>query len=284
MLKVAKNYTDKVLNSFGFTITRIDQNGKLADLRTITTDPVEAYYLAKGKPFLLNVPIEQCTSIEFSCANKHNPFVQTLINYSKGLCTTYQGSPLQHFYNSWHPGTSQQYFKEGKELAPPWDLGFKKEINLAEARLNRNDFVEAQRELGFSKSNIYGHINRGPVSEAFGQITFNRFVKIYNSVKERGYLPEKIKSGHIKGAVFIKAGDYRVTISSGKHRITALQALGYTHIPVQFGPPRFPVLVRREDAEQWPNVKAGYYTREEALQVFDSKFKLEHPSGWYLSD
>lgn len=210
MIRIAKNYTEKIFSKFGFTVSRLDKSGKVTDLSDITSNPIEAYYCSGGKPFVMNIPIEKCHAIEFSGANKDNPYLQTLLMYSKGLCTTYNTSPLHDFYDSWQPGTTKQFYKDGKELAPPWHSGYKKEINLAEARLKRNDFVQVRKELGITDKNISGHISRGPVSESFGQITFNRFIKIYDSIKAISYQPEKMNSGHIKGTFFVTQNDYRV--------------------------------------------------------------------------
>lgn len=280
MLRIARDYANSALSTFGLKIIRNDQLDGLLDLRENGIDPVEAYYHSQGRPFLMHIPIEKCFSIDFSCATSDNPFVQTLIAFRDGLCKSYRDSPLKDFYARWQPSASNYVDGNNKELAPPWDYGLKRDINLASARLVRNDFIKIRNELKISSTNIYGHISRGPVSDEFGEITFARLIKIYNSIKAYGYQPDKMKAEHISGSFFIHKDDYRVAISRGKHRITALQALGYKMIPIQFGPPKFPVIVRREEVDSWPNVRAGFYTKEAALKVFDKRFMTEHPSNW----
>lgn len=239
--------------------------------------PIEAFYRSKGKEFILNVPISKCFSIEFSGSNPNNPFVKSLQCYENKTCSSYLSSPLKDFYSHWQPTNAVHYDNLERELAPPWDFGIKSHVNLSEGRHNRKDFIRVSRELKLTEAEIQGHISRGPVSDAFGEITFNRLVKIYNSIKINGYTPDKVKAGHMRGLLFTKDNDYRVTISSGKHRISALIALGYSHVPIQFRP----IIIRREDVDSWPNVQAGYYTRELALTLFDRRFSDEHPSKWF---
>lgn len=280
MLKIASQYTNTVLHKFGLELKRKGQSSKIVDLRGITCNPVEAYYLSKGRPFLMSIPLDKCFYIDFPGSDKKNPFVMTLTAYKNGTCTCFLDSPLKSFYDRWQPEKPAYYDSNNKEVAPPWDFGLKRDINLSEARLKRKDFVRVKKELGITDNQIYGHISRGPVSDGFGEITFNRLVKVYNSIQRHGYKPDQMGSNHIRASFFLNRHDYRVSISSGKHRITALQALGYESVPILFGPPKFPVIIRRDEVEYWPNVLAGYYTKEQALEVFDKRFKQEHPSYW----
>jgi hypothetical protein len=280
MLKIYRHYTNKLLHRFGLEINRRKPTDVLLDLRRHPINPIEAYYRSQGRPFVLNIPLTKCFSIDFSGANTNNPFVKTLLAYEKGACNAYRESPLMDFYEKWQPTHTTYFDKDNREIAPPWDYGLKRSINLTEARLKRKNFQSIRKQLKLTESGIFGHINRGPVSEEFGEITFQRLVKIYNSIKEKGYLPESSLDGHIRACLYVTENDYRVSISCGKHRMAALQALGYQEVPVQFGPPQFPVIIRRDEVDNWPNVRAGYYTREEALSLFDHKFLDAHPSGW----
>ncbi|WP_148561730.1 hypothetical protein [Pontibacter korlensis] len=280
MLKTSSYYANMFLNSFGLELNRSTLSNVLFDLSGTSIDPVEALYRSKGRPFVMDIPISKCFSIDFSGSNPNNPFVQTLIAYDQGNCTSYKGSPLEDYYNKWQPANAVALDKHGRELAPPWDYGPKKSSNLPEARLNRKGFLKVKKELHITEKNLFGHISRGPVSEGFGEITFNRLVQIYNSIKRNGYRPDEMSAGHIQASFFVDGRDYRVSVSSGKHRVTALQALGYEKVPIQFGPPKFPVMIRRDEVDSWPNVRLGHYTKEEALRLFDKKFQDIHPSNW----
>jgi hypothetical protein len=280
MLKITRNHLNALLAKTGFALVKNGHINQSLDLRGSDIDPIEAHYLSNGHPFIMDIPIEKCFAIDFSGTNKNNPFVHTLLAYKKGLCKTYSDSPLKDYYDTWQPSNPTKKDERNLELAPPWNYGVRKESNLTASRLNRKDFVKIRKELGLSDKEISGHIGRGPVSKGFGEVTFNRLVKLYDSIEKFGYKPDEMRSGHITASFFIHGNDYRASISSGKHRITALQALGYKKIPIQFGPPKFPVIIRRSEVDKWPNVKAGYYSKLEALRLFDKKFSDEHPSKW----
>ncbi|MBS9522523.1 hypothetical protein KIH41_07085 [Litoribacter ruber] len=276
MKEAIKNVVNDLLKPLGFSLEKIENNRKTVDLRTEVKNPLEGYYWTCGAPFVMNVKIKRCFSIEFPGSAEYNPFVETLKKYGEGQCADYVGSPMEDFYEKWQPGKADGFYKNGKELAPPWDQGYKSSKNLSDARLKRNDFVKAQSELG-EVGEIKGHLKKGPVSLGFGKITFQRFIKIYNSIRHNGYQPEKLGSGHINGRLYVRDGkDYRVAISAGKHRVAVLQALGYSKIPVKLST----VIIKREDVDFWPNVRNGNYSKEDALAYFDRIFDNEHPSLW----
>jgi hypothetical protein len=274
MVKYFKKYLDKILLPLGLKIEKV-KSKEVVDLRGLTDNPVEACYMAQGRKFLMDIPIEKCRSIGFSCANPHNPFVNSLLLYQKNKSLAYQGSPLQDFYSTYQLGKEAEKQHDGKKISPPWDNGCKAEINTAEARLERKDFLKVMDSLGLN-GELYGQIKNGPVSDLFGQVTFERLIRILNSIRNDGYHPEKVGAQHISGRCFVSKKDFRVNISSGKHRMTALQALGFETVPIVLNP----VLVYRKHVKNWPNVIKGYYTKEEALAIFDERFALEHPSGW----
>jgi hypothetical protein len=279
MLKLAKKHTHSVLRHFGVQITRI-QHAPLADLRGVTDNPLEGFYRANGRPFLLEVPMEKCFSIGFWGTDPHNPFVQTLRAYGQGSCPSYKGSPLEDFYEHWQPGPAHLHSGITAGEAYPWSCGLLRSAESAQGRHQRKEFKEIQKQLGYGQVRLEGHIKQGPVSEGFGQITFNRLIQVYESIKQNGYLLDQQGYKHITARLFLSEADYRAEISSGKHRISALQALGFSTAIIQFGPPAFSQVIRREDVAFWPNVRAGYFSPEEALEVFDEKFQTRHPSGW----
>jgi hypothetical protein len=275
MVQNFKHFLDKILLPLGLKIEKVKKGKEVIDLRGLTDNPVEACYMAQGRKFIMDIPIEKCRSIGFSCANPQNPFVKSLLLYVNRESLAYQGSPLQDYYSTYQPGKDVEQYYDGKKISPPWDNGYKAKINTAEARLERKDFLKIMDSLGL-KGELYGQIKGGPVSDIFGQVTLERLIRILNSIRKEGYQPEKVGAQHISGRCFVYKKDFRVNISSGKHRMTALQALGFDTVPILLNP----VLVYREHVKHWPNVIKGYYTKEEALAMFDERFALEHPSGW----
>jgi hypothetical protein len=252
------------------------------DLRTVTDNPVDAARLAGDGLFIIDVPVEKIRVLDFVGADPDNPFVVTLREYAEGRCDKYTGSPLENFYRCWQPFAPGQP-REEDDSGPPWRTVRPKARNTPAGRLQRHEFREAARDLGFSPDEIVGHIKGGPVTEAFGEITFRRLSRLHDSISRDGFLPESSLARYPTGFCFVRDGDYRVSIGSGKHRVLVMLALGWTKIPVELGPPKLPVITRREEADRWPNVINGRYTLDEALRRFDDIFRQRHPSGWKMS-
>lgn len=257
-------------------LTRRRKKRDLLDLRGVADHPEVAWRRAQGRPFLLEIPAAKIRAVGFAGADPWNPFVLTLREYAAGRCTCFKGSWLEDFYLVWQP------FASGGEALrqKPWKEGSRDARNTPEGRRWRGGFIEAARELGVDPDEVQGHIKGGPVTEAFGEITFRRMARLHDSIRETGYRPEESDGGHLRGECFVRDNDFRVTVGSGKHRVCALLALGCETIPVLFGPPKLPVVTRREEVDRWPHVQSGDYTRDEALRSFDALFQQEHPSGW----
>ncbi len=260
-----------------FTLFR-RKNKEPLDLRDEELSPLEGLRKAGGRAFLRSVPVEKIRSAGFSGADPHNPFVLTLRAYAGGRCARFRGSLLENFYECWQPFAGRNPAELGKPA--PWRARTQPAGNTAAGRLQRGEFTEVAQELGLDAGEMRGHITGGPVTEAFGEVTLRRMARIYQSVQETGYHPERSPAGHLRGAYFLREDDFRVLVGSGKHRMAALLALGYEVIPVQFGPPKLPAVVRREEVDQWPGVRKGLYSKDEALARFDRIFSGTHPSGW----
>ena len=249
----------------------------LLDFSNATDDPLEAYYRSRGNPFILRMPADKCYNIGFPGACPNNPFVTTLKAYGQGLCPRYQGSPLHHFYEFWQPVDRSV---DTGSRSYPWHDRYLREDQRIAARVKTWEFKRIRHRLGHDTADLSGHFGHGPVSVAMGEITFARFTQIYDSIRRKGLRPFRAGRRNIVGSILVRGNDYRALIGSGKHRAAALLALEYERIPVQFGPSRFPAIVRREDAASWPTVRDGHYTEREAITLFDHIFSDTHPSNW----
>lgn len=117
--------------------------------------------------------------------------------------------------------------------------------------------------------------NRTPTP---GRIWIESAVTAARSIQRRGYRRQNGPDGDIAGVLLMTGAKWCVVITNGKHRATALSALGHTELPVRmFYNPRF--VVRREDAEYWPQVADGDWTRSKAEQLFDSVMSEVTASG-----
>lgn len=259
--------------------TRRSRGRGVLDLRGTNEDLLETFRLTGGSAFVVDVSAENIRVLGFWGADPNNPFVLTLREYAAGRCKEYKGSPLEDFYHRWQPFAAGKC-AESEDVGPPWRKVVAKKANTAAGRIHRREFADIARELGVPSGEIRGHIKGGPVSDAFGEITFRRFARLYDSIARDGFRPESSAAKFPSGFCFSRDGDWRVSIGSGKHRVTVMLALGWSKIPVEFGPPKLPVITRREEVDQWPNVRSGRYSREEALGAFDVIFRHTHPSGW----
>jgi hypothetical protein len=269
------------------------------DLRGTTDDPVEVFYRVGRSRFLVDVPLERCRAFGATaqrCTREaNNPFVDTLVLYGQGRCTSFLESPLHRYYETWQPdslaeamGIPADPANQALSAPPvvpalPWS---RSRTGLERARrLALQEFRAAQRRAGVDGGDVDGILSHGPVTPAFGAVTFERLAMVYDSIRWRGYQPEKVGASHIMAQLLMRDGEHRIFIRSGKHRIAALGALGYTRVTVQLARRYFPALIHREDASSWPLVRSGLYTRDQAVALFDRIFDGQPPPGCdYRSD
>ncbi|MEX0684616.1 MAG: hypothetical protein WD267_03830 [Balneolales bacterium] len=123
-----------------------------------------------------------------------------------------------------------------------------------------------KEESGLSLS--HGEQAYGPVSEKKLRLEMNRLDNIHESLKKRGHQPQGI-DGYPRGYFLIDSNSKWVfLLGAGLHRVAAMVHLGYTSIPVQFKQ-FFPRIIKESDCSEWPMVKKGCLSEEEALQIFN---------------
>jgi hypothetical protein len=248
--------------------------------------------------YVVSVPLHRCRTLgvlAFPCARADvNPMAATLRAYAAGDGRSYEGSPLQRYFERWQPAT----FAEAVGLEPaaasarlqapttgdvpplPWSPDAP---SRAHERHQREGFQQAVARAGVVGQELVGSLYYGPVSDAFGAATLERLVGVFESIQREGYVPGGADRPHLRGLLFLRGEDYRVLITSGKHRVAALSVLQVDLVPVEFGTTP-PVVVDRADVDRWPAVVTEMFTREEALDVFDRVFRAEQPPGLHGSE
>jgi hypothetical protein len=242
---------------------------------------------------VVTVPLRRCRTLgalAFPCGRADvNPMAATLRAYAAGDGRSYEGSPLQRYFGSWQPATlaeavgldpaaasAQLRAPTTGDVPPlPWSP---EAPSRAHERHQREEFQQAAARAGVVGQELVGSLYYGPVSDAFGAATLERLVGVFESIRHEGYVPGGSDRPHLRGLLFLRDEDYRVLITSGKHRVAALSALEVDLVPVEFGATP-PVVVDRDDVDRWPAVVTEVYTREEALNVFDRVFAAEQPPG-----
>jgi hypothetical protein len=270
------------------------------DLRPQGLGPLEAFYEHGGEPCLVSIELRHCrwfgaSGLSYARDGAH-PYVQTLIAYARGGPTTFEGSSLEAFWNTWHPANLAEYL--GLDPATshpllvttpaihgivPWSPGTEVAAMRERSWLERPDY-RALHEAGCPPAR-----SCGPKPTAFGVERFGRLVWVYERIVQEGYREApaetlRYRDQHIVGACLVRDGEVRLLVADGQHRAAALAALGGDRAPVlvHVQGARGPTVVRRDDVEAWPLVRLGLFTTEDATRIFDRIFEGQMPadSGW----
>jgi hypothetical protein len=243
----------------------------------------------------LHVPLSSCRNLgplAFSCGGDDlDPFAATVAAHVEGRCSAYEESPLATFFERWQPmsraelvglesrraSAALQQPPDGSTPPMPW--GAPNSGAKAAGRLQRSDLRAAAERIGMEPDELSGSIYHGPVSAAFGAVTYERLVAIATSIRRDGFRPGEGRWQHVDARILVRDDDHRVLIVSGKHRIAALSGLGYASVRLRVGPHKPPVIVDRRHGAAWPNVLNGMYTLPQALELFDRLFAGEQPRG-----
>lgn len=256
------------------------------DLRAVTGNPLEAVYLSPERPFLVDVPLEKCLGLHgsaFPCTiDSAHPFIRTLVVHGESGVSSYENSPLEDFYLDWQPrcGADTVGLPPGEahpELAArspfagalPWDHRTPEEHEAFWRAICEMDY----RDNGFALEATDGWKVWGPMSPQAGEAELQRLLRIHASMRRSGYQRHAALDGDIEGQILRHGDDYRVLIARGQHRIAALAATGAPTAPLRL----FPMTISRSDVESWPNVTRGFYSRAQALSVFDRMFAGRQP-------
>jgi len=114
----------------------------------------------------------------------------------------------------------------------------------------------------------------GPVDSVKCGIETDRLYRVLSSITKSGYKRSNSRDGDIIADILIDEEGHWVWQSiTGQHRVAVLSGLEYDECFV-----RIRSLVRKEDVEVWPNVRNGFYTKNEALEIFGSVFNGKFPS------
>lgn len=104
-----------------------------------------------------------------------------------------------------------------------------------------------------------------------------RLKNIINNINKYGYTPSN--EDIIEGYILLKDNDYRFLITGGHHRVAVLTAMHknnndlYNEIIVKYEKNRSNVkIVKENDIDNWPGVKSGYLSRNDALEMFNNYF------------
>lgn len=279
--KIIKFFQKQTIERLGFRVNRIDafRLEHQIDLREVAMNPIEAVYRAGHsltsspiKWVIIDVPMDK--TIRFPMAFGINssyadPFAQTAKDLIEGKITTYNGSALERYFNDWQPQNAADLLGldnvEANKLllavpaygaVCPWDYDSPQERS------------EMNKDAGW--------VSSGPVSGELAEKEFSRFKFVTESIVKNGYhRNSKVINGDIGAQVLVKGSEWKILVCDGMHRFATLRALGWKRIPVSLR--RWPMMIRREDVNFWPNVVNSLFSVDSALKVFDLFFEANQP-------
>jgi len=181
---------------------------------------------------------------------------------------------LKKYYELVTPKNSLEIFDMGfnldKKEFPSWAVLMPWDCETQAELINKTKkTVEHENKVAGYRLGIEGGWSwLGPTGIKKTKIEANRLLALLKSIKLKGYKRSNEIDGDIIANILIGEKDNWVWQSiSGQHRASILSALGYETVYV-----RINKFIRREDVEHWPNVVNGFYTKQEALKIFDMIF------------
>lgn len=266
-----------IFNKFGIDLVRSSANFLNVDW----VSPVEFMYKTNNRHILINVPLGDIRflGVHGYKADKDStaPFISTIKEYKEGKIKSYINSPLYSFYSNFQPKSISEYLYLNNysssifnTLPPsgaflPWQ-----DIDPVEKSRQRVLEVESDnKEHNTNLSMEGGDPFYGPVSLEKGELEYNRLINIYYSILKHGFKIDSKGKGNINAVILENDNNYCYFVFSGQHRVAALSVLNYEKVPIQIYKG---LVVRRSEVDFWPGVTNGYFSKSEALNVFDRIF------------
>lgn len=120
-----------------------------------------------------------------------------------------------------------------------------------------------------------GDILCGPISAQKRTIEIERFTRVIQSIKNKGYIRSDEADGDPYIACLERNGELRYIIMTGHHRVAAASALGKRHLLARA---YIDHIVSLNHVECWPNVYSGLWSVEDATTYFNHIFDFDSKS------
>lgn len=281
---------ESALGAFGYRITRRSPPRTPHDPPPLFEDPLEAlHYHLGGKPAAFRCPLHltrHALGFSFSSRGWH-PLVATLQEFDAGLASSYPGSLLDVFYETWQPASAGEAIAGFEQYAPrafdrlpgrdaywkPWIADSIEELRERFAVWYWKDYAQYGVSLD---PELHGDKFFGPVHPDLGAAEYMRLTGVFKSIQANGY---DRRLGDVRVEALKRESEFRFLISGGGlHRTAAMAALGHDAVPATFRRHRA-ALIDVADVDYWPNVRRGVWSREEAIRYVDHLFDYDS-TGW----
>ncbi|MFN3937460.1 MAG: hypothetical protein ACK4KW_07755 [Gemmobacter sp.] len=244
--------------------------------------------LERGEVAQFMVPLADCrlkTAQSFGRSG-WNPFSELVRELIAAPDLVYRDSILARYYHAWRPRNGAESvagletscrglvaFPAWAIQISPWDSrDLDAGLRRAQVSFERDMSQNGEPGITLQKDGFYRF---GPVSDRLGEVEFARFRKTLGQIRNRGYNRAAGLELGDPGVLVdvLERGTERCFVNrNGLHRMAVMDALGHDYMPVRLYRRR---LIRREDADDWPNVKRGLWSKAEALRYFDHLFEFD---------
>jgi len=265
---------------------RLTKDSAIPDLRGKVTDLGDAVYQAKTYPFIMDLPFDiggdwlyaRYADLSLSPYYQAAAAALKVIDNSPQQARDEISKVLQHYANLvtiGHPNellglsVEESKFNDAKkfyEMVLPWDH----QDVLTLSTMRGNNIRNENRRYGLDSD--CGLTGTEHIDEKI-KIETNRVYDLLLSMRTHGFI-ESFEN-MISARVYVYNGQYKWRAASGMHRSAIWAAMGREAIPAIISR-----IINRSEVAYWPAVKAGYYSQESALKVFDRIFNAAPPPAY----
>jgi hypothetical protein len=211
--------------------------------------------------------------------DRWNPFVATLQEYEcEG--TDYDNALLKQYYQAWTPSSASEAIAGFSNAPPcfenlhpmcflllPWRSHTPSEMIADIKKWYKKDHKRVGQSLSVRRSGLK---HFGPTTDVKGRFEFERFTRVYESIREGGY---DRGLGELKVELLRRGSEFLYLLWGGHfHRTAAVAALGYDSIPATFASPH---CIDVNDVDYWPQVRRGVWPRQAAIDYFNHLFDFD---------
>ena len=283
----AKSLIKRALRSIGLEVKKTRSQSEDALLPLFET-ALDALYNRGGA---FRCPINKIVyNNGFGYAkHKWHPFRAALQAHQRGESRAYRGSLLERYYATWQPDNALEalagFNGHGSPAAlaalpsyafyhAPWTVHPPDETRgRVEWFSNRDNATHGRPALRLASHGFKMH---GPVHPEKGALEYRRLLRVYDSIRTHGY---DRSHGEIGVVILRRGSELRYLNRRGMHRAATMAALGHSTVPARLN---LPFVIDLNDVNHWPQVRAGVWDRESAIQYFS--FLFDHESRQWADE
>jgi len=241
-------------------------------------------YLFKKNVLLKNIPLYQLRGLPFLKWGKesNHPFAVAVkraheASADQRLDLIHQ--TLHVFYTSVTPNYMAELVTHNAQMTlPAWAIIMPWESDSIDqwTHMIKQSVMLENRRCGSNANINQGWSWLGPVSKAKLNIEAKRLLHTMQSILSKGYQRSDMPDGDINGDLLINNnGDWIIQTIGGQHRAATLSGLEFEHTDI-----RIKSIIKAAQVEHWPQVKAGLYTTQQALDIFNHVFTGTPPQAY----